>query len=351
MMHSILEKEDLDKLYAKHNLHFVEPLSVLGSHNDLMTKLPYCPVKYTPDFISYQNSYINRNDSKAQDLSLVLRNNKEPCSIWPLTFVTNKQKGNQLISSGGSILPPLFCKDISHKTVNRISYQCFEFLLELARLANVKTLHFEEPFLNKIGLTKWQQNLFKNKAKLNVKVGLFTNTQNSLQSIKSQFRKSYKSLITEAQRYWVGKVNESVTEEDWKEFQQLHIEVAGRVTRCELSWKSQFDSVNNGSSFFISLRDTEKKLIGGALFNTSRDEGLYAVAAYDRNLFNMPVGHLVQFMAIEEFKRRNIKWYYLGDRTLPNSDPIPTEKEQNISKFKQGFANQQITSIITSIST
>ena len=80
-------------------------------------------------------------------------------------------------------------------------------------------------------------------------------------------------------------------------------------------------------------------MVGGGLFHVTRDECEYAVGAYDRSLFDKPLGHVVQYHAIEEMKRRNIRWYKLGPRFYPADVPHPTQKELSIADFKQGFAS------------
>ena len=65
----------------------------------------------------------------------------------------------------------------------------------------------------------------------------------------------------------------------------------------------------------------------------------HAVAAYDRTLFDKPLGHVVQYRAIEEMKKRNISWYKIGVRPYGSDNPKPTEKEISIGEFKAGFSS------------
>jgi len=68
------------------------------------------------------------------------------------------------------------------------------------------------------------------------------------------------------------------------------------------------EDIGNQNAFSVYLRDTEGAMIGGGFFNFTRDEGVYSVGAYDRSLFDKPLGHVVQFRAIEELKSRGIRW-------------------------------------------
>ena len=108
--------------------------------------------------------------------------------------------------------------------------------------------------------------------------------------------------------------------------------VGGLVQVCDLS------VIFPRTSFLIAL-ENNKKLIGGGLFLCSRDECEYSTAAYDRNLFDKPIGHLVQKMAIKKMIDRGIKWYRIGDKALETNEIKPTEKDYSISLFKEGFSS------------
>lgn len=102
----------------------------------------------------------------------------------------------------------------------------------------------------------------------------------------------------------------------------------------------QFDMLSAGSAFLVGLRDRiDARLVGAGFFQTTRDEGLYAVAAYDRALFEKPLGHVVQQHAIEVMKSRGMSWYHIGNRPYPQDIPSPSDKQLRIAAFKQGFAS------------
>ena len=65
----------------------------------------------------------------------------------------------------------------------------------------------------------------------------------------------------------------------------------------------------------------------------------YRDSNFKSSLFDKPLGHLVQYRAIEELKKRGIRWYKIGTRPYISDIPKPTEKEISIGEFKQGFAS------------
>ena len=83
-------------------------------------------------------------------------------------------------------------------------------------------------------------------------------------------------------------------------------------------------------------------MVGGGFFDHTAFEGRYAVGVYDRGLFEKPLGHVVQQLAIEKMKSLGLKWYKLGDRSYSVGEEGVTQKEIDISKFKEGFCTNMI---------
>ena len=119
--------------------------------------------------------------------------------------------------------------------------------------------------------------------------------------------------------------------------------VSGRITRNNLTWDKQYQMIKLGQAFLITLHGTKDgKLVGCGFFQHTKDEGMYAVAAYDRTLFNKPLGHVVQQAAIEHMKTLGLKWYKLGDRLYANNSISASKKEIDISIFKEGFSTNMM---------
>ena len=88
----------------------------------------------------------------------------------------------------------------------------------------------------------------------------------------------------------------------------------------------------------VNLYDEKDHLIGASLFEINATAGSYGVGAYVRSLFDKPVAHISQWIAIKYMKSIGIRWYYVGRRSYPKDRPVPTEKEVSIGHFKEGFA-------------
>lgn len=305
----------------------------------VLSGLSYQPVDYSAAMIDYQRAYWSGHGGLATDASLVLLHDQQPCGVWPLSFV-QAAEGRALVGSlGGAVLPPLFVAGLARKSIKSLTGACCAALQSLCEHSGQKTVECIEPFADRQGLSDWYDCWMSSGAGAEMGHDLFVDLSGSMADIKSAFRRSYKSLVSAGSRLWRSQVVTASDPLQWEEFRKLHLAVAGRATRSEESWGLQHEAVAAGAAFFVRLRDQDDRMVGAGLFHVTRDEGLYAVGAYDRALFDKPVGHVVQYHAIEEMKRRGLRWYKLGGRVYPRDRTAPTEKEVSISNFKQGFAS------------
>lgn len=306
---------------------------------DVAGRLDYYPVDYSPAMIDYQLAYWSGNGVPTIDISLILMHDNRPCGIWPLS-ATSDSKGNWRIgSSGGPVMPPLFASGLARKSIKSVTAGCLAFLDRFCRPCGQFDIDTVEAHAGIDGLSEWHDRLMQAGARAELRHDLFLDLSPSMAEIKSTFRKSYKALITSGGKLWKIGVATSADPGPWDEFRLLHRNVSGRVTRSEESWRLQHDAIASGDALFVFLRDAEGRMVGGGLFHTTAHEGLYAIGAYDRSLFDKPLGHVVQYHAIEEMKRRGVRWYKLGIRHYPGETPLPSDKEIAISSFKQGFSS------------
>jgi FemAB family protein len=296
---------------------------------------------YAASMIDYQHAYLKNAYQTAFDMSMVLLHDGRPCAIWPLTIVVGANV--RLSTCGSAILPPTFVANLSPRTIKKITANALDFIKRVQSALAVDRFQCTEWLVPKAlanGLTEWHQQWLSLGASVGIKHDLYIDLTIGLEEIKANFRKSYRPLINAAGKLWsVHVMDSSCSSEDcWNEFKALHCQVAGRITRSDQSWQLQYQMIKADEAMLINLRDPANgnRMIGAGFFQMTRDQAQYAVAAYDRELFDQPIGHLVQMRAIEQMKIRQISWYEIGERLFPCDQP--SEKELAISLFKQGFA-------------
>ncbi|MGO4917076.1 FemAB family protein [Pseudogemmobacter sp. W21_MBD1_M6] len=307
--------------------------------------LPYRPVLGGAASLDYQYAYFRGAGWSMADISLVLKLDGKPCGLWPLSL--GGPAGNIHLSSvGAPVAPPVFVSGLSPKSIKRIISKAILMLKQLGLLIEnplVMAEEFHPPAPDQFGATLWHQQLLANGATVGLKHDLYVELGPDLADIRLNFRKSYRPLINAGLREWsVFKMDQTNASTDvWHAFRQAHFEAAGgRATRAEATWDLQYQMVLSGDAFLVGLRNpSDQRFVGGGFFQFTRDEGVYAVGAYDRTLFDKPLGHVVQMTAIEEMKARGIRIYRIGERAFPQDIPAQTDKEVAIGFFKEGFAS------------
>lgn len=303
-------------------------------------QLPFRSVNYLSSAIDYQFSYQMGNGGLWVDLSCVLLVNKKPVAIWPLSIAV-KDFEPSLSSQGLPVMPPVFVTGCARPTIKKITADCFEIAKRLSVKHGILKWHSCQPFSDQIGIGDWHLISMINGATCEIRHELYVDLKLSMSEIKSRFRKSFRSLVTTGEKLWKTEILRAPgCLRVWEEFRRLHGEVAGRVTRSLESWKYQHEALAANQGFLVVLRDLiDDRMVGAGYFMCSADEGVYAVAAYDRSLFSKPMGHIVQYRAIEELRMRGCRWYRIGTRCFPTEHPAPNDKELAIASFKQGFAS------------
>ena len=303
-----------------------------------LLKCTYIPVAYTNMNIDFLLEHQHGNGIEIYDLSVIICWDNKPVAVWPL-FLSIQQGVGNLNFLDNNVLPPLIafsCKESSEKQIVR---GCFRFADTVAASFDLTGWSSMESFIDHIGFSSWHISAMGTGAKCILNHEVFLDLRQEIAQIKAGFRKSFKSLINSGQKLWSVSVMDHADTNLWNEFLDLHVRVAGRKTRSDQTWAIHYNDILKGHSFLVYLRDKENSMVGAGLFNWTRDEGLYAVGAYDRSHFDKPVGHVVQYRAIEELKKRNVRWYKLGARPYISQVPKPSEKEISIGEFKQGFSS------------
>ena len=327
----------LDSAISAVNLIAVRRIRSKGLWGEVYGSLAYQSVSYAEEVLDYQLAYQQGHGGSWQDISLIIYGDKKPIALWPLSF-SIKEGRSMLSSQGLPVLPPVFVENFPPISRKRIIKACQNLANAIAVNAKLDFWESRESFEASLGLSDWHTEAMVRNAVCRLRHELYIDLRQELVEIKKNFRKSYKSLVVSGLRLWTVGVLDSICDNIWEDFKRLHLQVSGRVTRSDETWAIQHQHIKAKRAFLVWLKDSYGKMVGGGFFNYTNMEGAYAVGAYDRSLFDKPLGHVVQYRAIEELKKRNVRWYKIGDRPYTSDVPTPTAKEISIGEFKNGFA-------------
>ncbi len=304
------------------------------------------PTEYDSFILRYFDVRHSGEQDFYQNLSSVVLQDGKPIAVWPLV-VKQKDGISMLGSNGGNLIAPLYEDGISSKVLKKLNTGCLEIARNLSRhlrIASISTRAFNYG----AGISDWQRLWLNEGASCHQQYMLYVDLGKSLESIKANFRKSYRPLVNKGLKQWKVEVVTSEGGSSFEEFKALHIAESGRQTRSDGTWNSQYQAIQNGSAFLVLLRDAQHKLVGGGMFYFNRTMALYAVGAYERALFKEPLGHVVQYKAMEYLIDKGVKLYCIGHRPYAQDFLEPTQKEVSIGQFKEGFATDTfINSMLT----
>jgi hypothetical protein len=115
-------------------------------------------------------------------------------------------------------------------------------------------------------------------------------------------------------------------------FRAMHEAAAGRATRPPETYDRWAEWAQRGEGIVLLTE------AGGSFLTVFGDRAYYMAAAMDRSRSHEPVGHALQWAAIEWLIAHGVTVYELGIQQFgPLPHDVPDEKERNISRFKRGF--------------
>lgn len=224
----------------------------------------------------------------------------------------------------------IFNLNIKSKNLSLAYIALFQKFTEIKESCNLLKLYF---YTQPEVLSKFIDNQFSTE----VEMESFIDLSQSEDLIRMNVRKSYKSLINWGLKNLKMVIIDSSNpdKEIFDSFKSLHIHVAGKQTRSNLSWDLQFDEILNNEAFLI-LGWLNEKLVSGAYIIHGSKEAYYGVAVNDRELMakKLPIGHSILFFSIIHAKEIGLQLFING-RIGHNDD----EKANDIIKYKKGFTN------------
>ena len=344
-----------EKYLKENQLHYSLRASDSQGWDNFYSQLKFQPVEFSNLMRSYYFEYYTNLSRNMIDLSIIIYStDKKPIAIWTLDLI---EEENEFIltSNGSRIAPPIFSNTILIQEKRKISKKCIKTLQSFAAALEISKLKLDLNIVSECSgynLNPWSTEVLKSGALVELETTLLVDLALDLPEIKSMLRKSYKSLINRGYQIWdisvidISEFDESI----WQEFRQLHYVSAGnRSTRAPITWDIQGQQIINDAAVLVVARNQEGALVGAAFCSYTRDEAIYASAAYDRSLFHLPVGHSIQWEAIKYLKEKNIRYYRLGRFCRNNGSDKFSTKEISISKFKEGFATDMRSILIANI--
>ena len=293
--------------------------------------------------IDYYEEY-SKSNKYLENLSQVVFQNSRPVAVFVLE-VDHDPKNKMITSNGGFVKSPIYLIELPKKVVKKIDQSLLSYIDYLVGQQFECCFDYE---CAGGGCSDWYVALVTKYKVKEIVHNSYVDLRFSLEDIKLNFRKSFRPLVTKGVELWDVRIIDcdySDIDQWFIRFRDFHIFISGRQTRSDRSWDIQSAMVKNGKAFVVSIFDHDE-LIGFGFFAKNDSFCSYGVGVYDRDRFAQPLGHVVQFKAIEYMKKIGLEKYQIGIRYFSNQQTLATEKEFSISHFKEGFANLMLPTIV-----
>jgi len=276
---------------------------------------------YSQFFLEYSEKYFNCG----QQLSFLVHDNttvQAVALVYPID--------TQSITYFGLPIKIFFSDSVSassQKNINGLCTSHLESLVEKYRFNNMLI-----DLSSSLGMSYYQVG-----TNLRYNIDSVVDLNLTEEELKLGVRKSYKSLINWGQKNLSMEIVDAVhgTKEQFDDFRNLHIQVAGRETRSKDSWECQYDSIKKNKGHLV-LAKLNNELVSGVLNLYGHEEVYYGVGVNRRDLMEqkIAIGHYPIWYSILEAKKRNLKTYNLGCI----GPTFHADKERDIASFKKGFS-------------
>lgn len=131
--------------------------------------------------------------------------------------------------------------------------------------------------------------------------------------------------------------NSNITTGQFERYRLLHHKAAGRVTRPLSTFDMMHRWIEQGLAVLMCAT-FEGRDVGFALLSTYKDGAYYSSSCNDPDIEDLPIGHLLQWRAMQWLKAHRIRHYEIGVQLFASQPhTIVSRKDWNISTFKRGF--------------
>lgn len=270
-------------------------------------------------------------------------------AICPLVLETSHEAGEEVrqFSYGGDPVPaPAFADGLAENTRRDVARAVYRQIDELAAANRVQRISFRisppAPFFWRFTPPEPNPLLREGFSDVSLLTQVIDLTLPEEQLLRDM-RKGHRADIKRAEKIMCASVldTSNITADAFERYRLLHRKAAGRTTRPLKTFELMHSWIQQGLAVLSCA--TYGKDIGFALISVYKDGAYYSSGCVDPEFNHLPVGHLLQWRAMQWLKAHRTRHYEIGIQ-LSSSQPhsIVSEKEWNISFFKRGFGGATV---------
>ena len=294
---------------------------------------------HTSGWLAYHLSY--RPELRPQTKSFFVEIDGRIAAICPLLL--EDYQGKKEFSFGGEYGPvPAFHNDLGKMVKEKLKKVVFEEIDRRANAYAVKRVCFRFTILSHV-FSEREERWFN----YLLKFGYLDNSLNTqiidlgkpAVELRREIRHGHDAAIARAEKGLSSEIFEqtNITAEVFEQYVSLHQKAAGRVTRPSQTFDLMLEFIKQDKAFLVGALQN-RKFLGFAYFFLYKNKVYYGSSCNDPEAADLPVGHFIQWQAIEYMQRRHCQFYEIGLQQYgPTFSDFPTSKAIQVGAFKRGF--------------
>jgi len=286
------------------------------------------------------NFHLKSNESK--NSSFVFLDGDKCLAAIPLAIHKNN------ISFGGSPCPgPIVDSKLKESLRRKIFKEIFNTINVIMEKNNLKEYYFSRQTFqirnskNELTLKNFFE-LMSFSHDTQIYNNLIIDLSKTKKNLENDLSKYHRKNIKSSQSKLTVKVidhslNSKKLDNYFDEFRKLHIKSAGRETRTIESWNIMKNCVKKKNAHLFVAKNKIKNI--SFLFCGKFDVFSFGWTQVNDDDFEkdfMP-RHFLEWSAILFYKKIGLKYYNIGERFYPNSNGNISDKQLNISYFKEKY--------------
>ena len=271
---------------------------------------------HTTRWLEYTLQY--RPDFQPESKSFLVMDGSHILAVCPLVREQRPAKQARIaeFSFGGGAGPlPAFANELSEAGRGKLFRTVLEHVDQLARAEGVQRVAMRftpvAPSFLKHGLPPANTLLRYDFIDVSLATQILDLTAD-LPSLLRAMRKGHRYDIKRGEKLLQGRVlgKETITREMFAEYQRMHQKAAGRLTRPMQTFEMMYDWICAGWAI-LSCASRDGVPIGFALISVYKDGAYYSSGCEDPD-GDLPIGHVLQWTAIQWLKAHGIRYYEIG---------------------------------------
>ena len=298
---------------------------------------------HTTSWLNYTLNY--RPELQPRSQSFLCLNGAQVVTICPLLLETHQIGGAAVgeFSFGGDAGPaPAFANALSEKVRKAATRAVFSYVDSLAEKMDVQRVSFRmsppAPSFWTSGIPQPNPLVRLGFSDISMSTQVIDLSADEQQLLRSM-RKGHRADIARAGKLMQSRVldRDTITPEAFERYRLLHHKAAGRVTRPLETFHMMHAWIRQGLAVLASA-SLDGRDVGFALVSVFKDGAYYSSSCEDPEFNHLPIGHILQWKAIQWLKSHGVRRYEIGMQLYgPQPNAAASEKELRIAFFKRGF--------------